>query len=42
MQQQDHHEVGGGPGDLTPVDQPRIRDAVREILSAIGDRKSVV
>lgn len=37
MQQQDHHEVGGGPGDLTPVDQPRIRDAVREILSAIGE-----
>ena len=29
--------VGGGPGDLAPVDQPRIRDAVREILSAIGE-----
>ena len=37
MQQQDHHEVGGGPGDLAPVDQPRIRAAIREILAAIGE-----
>ena len=37
MEDQDHLAVGGGPGDLAPVDQPRIRAAVREILAAIGE-----